>query len=288
MVEDVWVHRQQGPVLHNVTLQVNFGEVLGVLGPNGAGKTTLMNTVVGLLPRSSGWVTVGGVDPAESPATARRMVGYAGQEIAVFPGLRVIDNVWHWARLTGAAAEGPVDEVLEWLHLTALRDRPVHTLSGGEKRRVHCAMAMVSRPRVLMLDEPTVGVDPMTRASIIEYVRGVADRGAAVMYSTHYLAEVEKMADRVLLLHRGRVVSVGTVDEVIATAGRVIVEYQVRTMTGTLPVTQASTDDAAHFIQDLTRQLDERGESLAALRIREPSLDDAFAAVMARQFEVQQ
>jgi len=215
------------PALRGVDLHVGEGEIVGLLGPNGAGKTTLVSIVAGLRKPDSGAVRIAGADPTK-PAT-RRMVGLAPQELGIYASLTVRENLAVFAEMAGLRGRplaGRIDEVAELLSLQALLDRPAQFLSGGEKRRVHTGMALVHRPRLLLLDEPTTGVDVSTRADLLAAVRGLGAEGAAICYSTHYLPEVEALGASVAIIDRGEIVARGPVADLIAQHGSSAIELR--------------------------------------------------------------
>lgn len=205
--------------LDGVDLEVRAGAVLALLGPNGAGKSTLVSLASGLAVPDAGQVRVAGRDPASRRSADRRLVGVAPQDIAIYPVLSVRDNLRAFGEMSGlgeARARGRVDELAEPFRLTGLLDRRAGQLSGGEQRRLHTAAAVVHRPALVLLDEPTAGADVQTRAAILDVVRSLAQDGAAVVYTTHYLPEAEELAADVAILCRGRIVARGTLDELVA------------------------------------------------------------------------
>lgn len=287
-VDGLTVDRESRRVLHGISLTVRPGEIIALLGPNGAGKTTLMDAVTGRLRPVGGSVRVAGHDVARDPRACRRRIGYAGQEIAVFPTLTVAENVTAWAGMSGlrrGQRTQAVDDVLRMLFLAELADRQVRTLSGGEQRRVHCAMAMVGGPDVLLLDEPTVGVDPTTRTALLDHIGQLAAGGTAVLYSTHYLAEMEKRAAAIVMLRQGRVIASGPATELISRYCTSVIEMRVVRAGKTDTVVVPTSDPAA----DLMRLLDEvrsgDGE-LAGVEVRTPTLEDAFTQIVAGKGEV--
>jgi len=196
--------------LRGVDLDVAAGQVLALLGPNGAGKTTLVGVAAGLTKPDDGTARVVGVDPHRDRRTARRTIGLAPQEIGLYPPLTVRQNLRAFGEAQGLrarAARVRADELLAPFGLEELADRAAGQLSGGEKRRAHAAAALVARPRLVLLDEPTAGADPRTRGAILDVVVGLAAEGAAVVYTTHYLPEVERLGADVALLEAGRIIA---------------------------------------------------------------------------------
>lgn len=202
--------------VEEVTFEVRAGEIYGLLGPNGAGKTTTISMVCGLLRPDSGEVWVDGRSFASDPKGARALMGVVPQEIALYEELSGRENLEFWGRLAGltnAAAKKRAGEVLEALTLTDRGNHPVKTYSGGMKRRINLGCALLHEPKLLLLDEPTVGVDPQARANILEFVRGITRTGASVLYTTHYLEEAESLCQRVGIIDHGRLLAEGSLDE---------------------------------------------------------------------------
>ncbi len=216
------VRRYRGaarPALDSVDLDLPEGCVLALLGPNGAGKSTLVSLAAGLSRPDDGSVRVLGSDPAARTGTTRRQIGVAPQEIGIYPQLTVTTNLRAFGELYGLrprAARTRAAELLAPFALTDLADRPAGRLSGGEQRRLNAAIALVNRPRLAIFDEPTAGADPSTREHILQAVRDLAREGTAVVYTTHYLPEVERLDADVTLLEHGRVIARGRVEELIA------------------------------------------------------------------------
>lgn len=206
--------------LDGFTLGVRAGEVLGLLGPNGAGKSTAIALATGILAPQSGSVRIDGQDPRD-PAT-RRSIGFAPQSLALYETLSPIENILIFARLAGlsrAEARRRAEPVLEQLGLAERRNHRVGTLSGGMKRRLNLAVAIIHEPRLILLDEPTANVDPQSRSAIFDIVRQMRAQSRTVVYSTHYMEEAQRLCDRVAVIDRGRVIALGTPEQLIANAG---------------------------------------------------------------------
>jgi len=207
--------------LDGFDLTIRPGEVTGLIGPNGAGKSTFDRVVAGIVRPDAGRVLVGGVDPAAEPYRARSLLGLAGQDVALYPTATVRENLQVFGGLAGLgrrALRGRIGPTCDELDLLDLLDRRVATLSGGQQRRVHAAVAMLHRPPVLLLDEPTVGADPASRLALLAAVRRRADEGCAVVYTTHYLPEIAALGATLAVAVGGRVVARGPVDELLAAA----------------------------------------------------------------------
>ena len=206
--------------LDNLNFQVHAGELVGLLGPNGAGKTTTLSVLATLLRPDAGRACVGGYDAVREAARVRAVLGLVPQTLAIYPTLTARENLLFFARLFRLR---DVREVAHRsLRLVGLEERAddiVATFSSGMQRRLNLACGLLHEPRVVLLDEPTVGVDPQSRERIFDAVRGQAARGAAILYSTHYMEEAERLCDRVVLIDGGCVVAAGTPAELIAQAG---------------------------------------------------------------------
>ena len=204
-------------VLRGVDLRVEPGQVLGLLGRNGAGKSTLITILCSLRRADSGTVTICGHHPAS--AEAARSIGYAPQELGIYPDLSVAQNLAAFGELHGLGrreATSRAGEVMDLLGLTEKRGQRASHLSGGQQRRLHAGMAIMHRPRLVFMDEPTVGADVEARSQILRAVRQLADDGAAVVYTSHYLAEFEELGSDIAILNEGRIVASGTLEEIVS------------------------------------------------------------------------
>jgi ABC-2 type transport system ATP-binding protein len=204
-----------------LSLEARGGEILGLLGPNGAGKTTTVGIATGLLAADEGRVEVAGVGPPSS-ASARRRLGVAPQALALYESLTGRENLVLFASLYGLAGAERRERVDAALRFVSLADRAgdrVSSYSGGMKRRLNLAAAVVHDPEVVLLDEPTVGVDPQSRNLVLENVLALRDRGRTIVYTTHYMEEAERLCDRVAIVDHGRLLALGTVAELLAAHG---------------------------------------------------------------------
>jgi ABC-2 type transport system ATP-binding protein len=285
----------------NVSLAVHPGEVAGLLGPNGAGKTTTLSILSTLMRPDRGRVLIDGKPPRSDPRVLGRMLGLVPQSLALYPALSAVQNVWHFARMQGLSrieATEACARVLEEVGLNERAHDPMHSFSGGMKRRLNLACGIVHRPAVLMLDEPTVGVDLQSREQILTLVRRCAEAGAAVIYSTHYMEEAERICDRVLLIDRGKLIADGTVEELVALgAGRPRLELTYRghlsngwsqDLSGIQEIAQAGEGQLALDLRGVT-QVPEVLQRLRALdisvldfNVHSPNLADAFIALTGR------
>ncbi|MBV2366253.1 ATP-binding cassette domain-containing protein [Streptomonospora nanhaiensis] len=285
--------------LDGVDLTARTGAVLGVLGPNGSGKTTTVRILATLLRPDAGQALVGGHDVVREPHAVRRLIGLTGQYAAVDEDLSGTQNLMLIARLLGfsrADARARAAELLDRFALSDAADRAAKTYSGGMRRRLDLAASLVGRPSLLYLDEPTTGLDPHSRNELWDVVRDLVRDGVTVLLTTQYLEEADQLADDIVVLDRGRVISEGTPDQLKTRAGSQVL--QVR------PVEAARLDQAARIVEAVTgaevrsgdgaanasvsdtavlpevvRRLDDAGVQVAELTLRKPSLDEVFLAL---------
>src|SRR2546426_9146097 len=206
-------------VVRGVAFEIREGEIFGLLGPNGAGKTTVLSMISTRIRPTSGDAWVYGKHVVHDLTAARRLLNVAPQEEALYPSLTAAENLAFFAQLYGVPRRdraARVAEALEAVGLTARRDDRVATYSGGMRRRLNLGCALGSAPRLVLLDEPTVAVDPQSRANIFDAVRTLRARGTTILYTTHYLEEAENLCDRIAIMDEGRVVAVGTLSELLA------------------------------------------------------------------------
>ena len=208
--------------VHDLSLRIDDGETYGLLGPNGAGKTTAISLVAGVLEPDAGEISVAGEPMTVRATRTKRHIGYVPQEIAVYPDLTGRENLRFFARLYGMTRADARKRIEEVLTTIGLRDRAgelVSRYSGGMRRRLNIGIGLLHRPRLLILDEPTVGVDPQSRNAILTSVEELSAEGMAVLYTTHYMEEAERLCDRVGVVDLGRLVAEGTVRELTAVVG---------------------------------------------------------------------
>lgn len=290
------VELSYGPhrVLTGVDLSIEPGSILGLLGANGAGKSTVISIATGLLHPDSGNAFVDGIDVARRRVAAARLIGYAPQRLGVYPTLTARENLLIFAELAGLrgrASRSRVDAVLDTLDLGAQAARIVSELSGGQQRRVHTGMALIGRPRVLFLDEPTVGADLESRRRILRTVRELADQGTAVLYTSHVLTEFEELRADIAVLHGGRIVARGSIPDLVREHSQASVELRFRTAAPTLSGWHlrdrwtlvrsgrfspgAALTEAISALGTSTGQPDE----LVDVTLRQPGLEDVFLAL---------
>jgi len=206
----------------DVSFTVGEGEIFGLLGPNGAGKTTTINMLCGVLKPDGGRVLIGGRDIWLEAKTVKQGLAVVPQEIAVYEDITARDNLHFWGSLYGLGGSdlrARVDEALTRVGLSDRAEDKVKGFSGGMKRRLNLCMGLLHRPKVLLLDEPTVGIDPQARLNILDVVRDVASSGTTVLYTTHYMDEAEDLCDRIAIIDHGKILTVGTLNELTRLAG---------------------------------------------------------------------
>jgi ABC-2 type transport system ATP-binding protein len=261
--------------LLGVSFHVDAGEIIGLLGPNGAGKTTTVNIAVGLVRPDRGTVDIGGMGPPSS-AAVRSRIGVAPQSLALYESLSARENLSFFARIQGLAGKR-LDERVAWaLEFVKLADRArdrVKTYSGGMKRRLNLAIALVHDPRILFLDEPTVGVDPQSRNAIFDSIAAMRREGRTVVYTTHYMEEAERLCDRVGIMDRGRLLALDTVDNLVAAhGGKTVIVIETRD-----GQTRIETDDPLAELAGL-----QRNREVLRVRIDRPDLEGVFLNLTGR------
>lgn len=206
-----------------VSFEIGEGESYGLLGPNGAGKTTTISMVCGLLKRDAGEVTVAGKALDEKSAAAKQAIGYVPQDIALYPDLTGAENLKFFGRLYGLSGSKLAERVEHVLNIVGLVERAkdrTSEYSGGMKRRLNLAAGLLHDPRLLVLDEPTVGVDPQSRNAIFENIEALKSGGMTVLYTTHYMEEAERLCDRVGIIDQGKIIAEGTRRDLVASLGQ--------------------------------------------------------------------
>jgi ABC-2 type transport system ATP-binding protein len=292
--------------LDGVDFQVPAATVFGLLGPNGAGKTTAIRILTTILRPDHGHAEVLGLDVARQADEVRYQIGLAGQYAAIDPNLTGRENLrltGRLAQLPGADARVRADELLERFELTDAADRPARTYSGGMRRRLDVAAALVQRPPVVFLDEPTTGLDLQSRNALWEMIRELVAEGTTVLLTTQYLEEADRLAERIAVVDGGRVIANDTPAALKAQLGSTVIELRmgegVRALKAgdliaerldTHPERDGSTvrltsEDGSRLLIDVLRLLDDHQLAPATLAVREPSMDDVFLALTGRRAE---
>jgi ABC-2 type transport system ATP-binding protein len=304
LIEAIHLRKSYGVrlALDDVSFSVDGGEIVGLLGPNGAGKTTTISILATLIVPDTGEVRIAGIDSRASPDALRQNIGFVPQSNALYPSISAFQNLMVFARLHRLTRRAARARCIESLEAVGLRDRsddPVWTLSGGMRRRLNLACGIVHGPKVLLLDEPTVGVDPHSRERIFSTIRALADSGVAVLYSSHYMDEVERMCERALLIDRGRVIAQGTVAQLIELGGRhprMEITFEKLPRPGwysdlpgvkELPTLIANTSITFELadlrkVGELLERARQAGGEMLEFAVHSPNLSDAFIALTGR------
>jgi ABC-2 type transport system ATP-binding protein len=288
--------------LDGVDLTVGEGTVLGLLGPNGAGKTTTVRILATLLKPDAGRASVAGFDVATQADQIRSVIGLSGQYAAVDENLTARENLWMFGRLyqlASAESKQRAAELLEQFELTDAADRTVKTYSGGMRRRLDLASALIGRPRLLFLDEPTTGLDPRSRLGMWDVIRGLVRDGTTLLLTTQYLEEADELADTIAVVDHGKIIARGTADELKRQVGGERIEVVVRDRADIPKAVeildrsgdaQTSVDEhtrrltvpahggATRLVQ-VVRDLDEASIGIDDIGIRRPTLDDVFLSL---------
>jgi ABC-2 type transport system ATP-binding protein len=281
-----------------ITLELKSGECLGLLGPNGAGKSTLIRSIVGRVIPDAGTITVFGAR-ADS-ASARNALGWIPQELALYPRLTCRENLQSFGRyhgMAGAALEQAVARCLDWSTLTDRAGELVKNLSGGMKRRLNMAAGLIHQPKLVLMDEPTVGVDPQSRNHIFEMIEKLRDEGMSIIYTTHYMEEAERLCDRVAIVDHGHVIALGTNAELVQNAfgsrSQVVARFaggDERVATWVAEHGGQSVDGAAQFTiehpTEIARLLEDSakaGLELLDVSLRKPNLESVFLHLTGRE-----
>lgn len=280
-----------------LSLQISEGETFGLLGPNGAGKTTAISMIAGLLEKDGGTVSVAGVQISTGSTAGRGAIGLVPQDLAIYPDLTGEENLTFFGKLygmNGNALNNRVAEVLEVVGLADRKDDQTKEYSGGMKRRLNIGVGLLHNPQLLILDEPTVGVDPQSRNAILESVESLSREGMAVLYTTHYMEEAERLCDRVAIIDEGEIQAEGTRRELVSIVGekdRIAVTgsgnlaaaaEMVRSLDG---VTDTSASDgrieilavnASHILPAVLTGITDSGGSISGVEVVEPNLEAVF------------
>lgn len=218
-LENVTKKYDNNAVVDNMTLKINKGEIFGLLGPNGAGKSTTMNMICSLKKPTAGSIRVFGYDNSKDMKKIKERLGYIPQDLAIHENLKAYENVEFFAAmygLKGKQLKQAVNDSLEFVGLLDHKDGFAKNFSGGMKRRLNIACALSHKPDLLIFDEPTVGIDPQSRNFILERIKDLNEQGSTIIYTSHYMEEVEAICTRIGIMDKGRIIAVGTKDELVS------------------------------------------------------------------------
>ncbi len=281
----------------DVSFHILPGETYGLLGPNGAGKTTTINMIAGILDADGGEVRVAGELMNPRATRAKAAVGYVPQDIALYPDLTASENLVFFGRLVGLSGTTLKERTREILELTGLTSRAedrTATFSGGMKRRLNIGIGLIHSPQLLILDEPTVGVDPQSRNAILESVDAMATNGMAVLYTTHYMEEAERLCDRIGIIDDGKIVAEGTQRELVEKLGghdklhigitghgqaaanaTAMLDCVIRVSLGDAAM-ELIVSDARSSLAEIVNTIVETGAEITGIEIEEPNLEAVF------------
>lgn len=294
--------------VNDISFVVEKGEAFGLLGPNGAGKSTSIHMISGLFPPSAGEIYVAGHSMIRKPKVAQRHLGIVPQDIALYPTMSARENLQFWGKMYGLESKGlrqRVDEVLEIVGLTDRAKDRIETFSGGMKRRINIGAAILHHPDLLIMDEPTVGIDPQSRNHILDTVKQLNETGMTIMYTSHYMEEVEFLCSRIGIIDHGKLIAIGSIKELrekIGNRSRIILTLRapveeedfIPHVCGALQI-DCSNDiglendkiivfhtEPQMILSDLVHVVAQKGAIITAVHIVEPNLESVFLHLTGR------
>lgn len=292
-------------VLDNISFKISEGDIFGLIGPNGAGKSTLINIMTGLLRANSGEVEIGGHSIERDPIKAKELIGLVPQELAIIEQLSAYDNLEYFGAFYGLGGRLLKTRMAEALELTGLSDRkkePVKKFSGGMKRRLNLAVAIMHNPRILIMDEPTVGVDPQSRNCIFEYVKKInREKGTTVLYTSHYMEEVENLCNNIFILDLGQEIASGSkaaIKSMAGISGKVRLQVDsfseelLLKLKGLKGVRDAFysegqvtifVDESSFALEELIMLTTKEGRRIKNLNLEEASLEEVFLSLTGKK-----
>ena len=264
-----------------ISFDVQEGEIFSLLGPNGAGKTTTISILSTLFMPTSGDAKVCGFSVTEEPMAVKRSIGVVPQEIALYDEMSALENLKFWGQmygLSGKALSNRIDEVLEQIGLKDRAKQRINTYSGGMKRRVNIGVGLLHKPKLLFMDEPTVGIDPQSRRAILESVKELNRSGMTILYTTHYMEEAQELSDRVGIIDFGEMIAIGTQDELTSQVGEM----------DTLLLHLGENEDPAHLANELgsLKGVLQANPTDHQVAIVTPSAEELLAPVVSRTNEL--
>ncbi|NLT36688.1 MAG: ATP-binding cassette domain-containing protein [Methanomassiliicoccus sp.] len=302
--------------VENISFDVGRGEIFGFLGPNGAGKSTTIKILTTLIGKGSGTITIDGLDLDAQADEVRRIIGYASQEVGVDNDLTARENLFIQCRyyhIPKEKSREKVEDLLRTVNLVEAGDRKLSTYSGGMRKRLDLATALVSDPRILFLDEPTTGLDPKSRKELWDYIRGLNKKGTTIFLTTQYMEEADQLADRLCIIDEGRIVAEGAPEELKAKIGADTITMSLReydaavleraknalgSITGIKEIRECQLDDicenglvltigdGSSIMPQVVRALDAASVEVGKLTLSTPTLDDVFLSLTGKTLKV--
>lgn len=281
----------------NISFDVKEGEIFGLLGPNGAGKSTTISMLACLLEPTSGDAFIDGKSIKKDPMGVKKVIGLIPQEIALYPTLSAKENLYFWGKmygLSGSLIKKRVKEILDIVGLTDRAKDRINTYSGGMKRRINIAAGLIHRPKVIMLDEPTVGIDPQTRINILETVTNLNKLGMTIIYTSHYMEEVEMLCNRIAIMDEGRIIAMGTKNELrLLVGGKDTIRMDVKNIHPKIAESLEMIDDVdkikikenqieilsdygRRVLSSVISKLNELDVKINSVKVQEPDLESVF------------
>ncbi|MBI0577004.1 ABC transporter ATP-binding protein [Neobacillus cucumis] len=280
--------------LENVSFTVKEGSCFGLLGPNGAGKSTTMKIITGIIEANEGGVDLFGQDIRKSAESIRKIVGYVPQEITLYDKISAYNNLIFFGEMYGVKGELLKERITEVLDQVGLNERandPINTYSGGMKRRINIAAAMLHKPKLIILDEPTVGIDPQSRNHIFEIIKTLRSEGVTIIYSTHYMEEVEALCDDIAIIDHGKVIVQGNLDDLLRLYATKAIYLELEdqqhlpAIPGIKKVSEhkkgwlLETDEVLPSMENTIQAVTETGAKVKALEMMKPSLESVFLSL---------
>ncbi len=289
----------------DISFDIQEGEIFSLLGPNGAGKTTTISILSTLFMPTEGDASIFGFSVTKNPMEVKRLIGVVPQEIALYDDMTALENLNFWGEmygLSGSALKTRVKELLEQIGLADRAKERIKTYSGGMKRRVNIAVGLLHKPRLLFMDEPTVGIDPQSRRSILDSVKSLNDAGMTILYTTHYMEEAQELSDRVGIIDHGKLIALGTQSELTAQVGEMDtlilhlgenedpehLAQGLKTLSGVLQADPSDhtvalvTPSAEELLAQVVSRANELGIKIHSVDIREPNLEAVFLHLTGR------
>jgi ABC-2 type transport system ATP-binding protein len=293
------------PAVDGLDFYIRKGEIFSLLGPNGAGKTTTLSMMSCLIEPDEGEIEVAGFSTSRQPLEVKRTIGVVPQDIALYPNLSARENLLFWGRMSGLGGSELRQRTEDMLTRVSLADRAndrIETFSGGMKRRINIAVGLLHQPQVLFMDEPTVGIDPQSRRSILEMIKTLNEDGMTILYTTHYMEEAQELSDRIGIIDRGKLMALGTLGELTHLVGEHdILEIQtgeeflppeltpsleahpeVHRVTPDIGTMQLLVEDGNRTLADILQVFNQNNVRVSSVNIREPNLEAVFLHLTGR------